>query len=777
MSVSVVEQANEARRQAVAEVQRLLTSADDLKRLGALRQDVLTKQQANKAQLSAAVASQVEATKAGLDSLARSHQALLALRTHFADISRLCAECQSLIDCHDKIAVLSEVHRNLGKTLQDVENIAALPVEAAEAEAMLRDNANLLQVYEMLACLEGTSLKAQAALESGANLDLRMEAGSNLGSYFQKVRATMGKFEERLWSIVRNFLRVAKEDPELLVTALQVVELQEMVDAQLVAAGQGGSPLRKAWRRRCLAQVGNAIQEGFAPLLQQCSQLIAAGENTDKRVSEILGEADQFVDQLAPIYDHVAPCFPPSYRIFPHICAEHHRQLGSMVDFIGLCADNLANSDILKVMQWIAAYQDALGEFGVEESEVAFPAGPHAGLSLLIGKYVERIAATLSAWLINIVEGDFKSEPKTDQDGRVWTPGAVDFFRILNEQVTVVADVDQGVMLLRVGQSAVQTMLDFHAAQRAHLAGGMLPLEQLCAVVNNNVRCYDESLEFAEGLEDALGDAYKGSLDVEDACRGFLDLAKEGAAGCVATVFSDPAFADLFSRVACSEEWKRGELTGSVLATLEDFLQDFERMVQPAFYRRLAEALLEETVAHYVAGVLCFLRGVSEEDLAALQRDDARIRAFFTKYTKMDKVVRECQPLAELREFLGGDSVEAFVLSYTALLTSAPGISPTLLANLIGARAATDRHMTKADAREILEHCREVYADRQARAGGEEAGGGAAQAAAAAQTAAQVKGGKAPTAREVAFRAAVNAARRRGGGALSSPSKPGLTPG
>lgn len=78
---------------------------------------------------------------------------------------------------------------------------------------------------------------------------------------------------------------------------------------------------------------------------------------------------------------------------------------------------------------------------------------------------------------------------------------------------------------------------------------------------------------------------------------------------------------------------------------------------------------------------------------------------------------------------------------------------------------------------QILEHCREVYADRQARAGGEEAGGGAAQAAAAAQTAAQAKGGKAPTAREVAFRAAVNAARRRGGGALSSPSKPGLTPG
>jgi hypothetical protein len=34
----------------------------------------------------------------------------------------------------------------------------------------------------------------------------------------------------------------------------------------------------------------------------------------------------------------------------------------------------------------------------------------------------------------------------------MWTPGAVDFFRILNEQVAVVAEVESGEMLLRVGQ-------------------------------------------------------------------------------------------------------------------------------------------------------------------------------------------------------------------------------------------------------------------------------------------------------------------------------------
>ena len=143
-------------------------------------------------------------------------------------------------------------------------------------------------------------------------------------------------------------------------------------------------------------------------------------------------------------------------------------------------------------------------------------------------------------------------------------------------------------------------------------------------VINNNVRCYDESLEFAEALEERFAEHVKGgwckgvggwgqamaagrpwlrdsciqglrrwvssrqrsnmarlpsasvqgswgvwevncgclatsthplllppagSLDVEEACRGFLDLAKEAAAACVAVVFSDPAFAELFQRL------------------------------------------------------------------------------------------------------------------------------------------------------------------------------------------------------------------------------------
>lgn len=58
---------------------------------------------------------------------------------------------------------------------QDVENIAALPVEAAEAEQMLHDNANLLQVGNggvgvtaaLGACTVHTGCSPAAALHRG----------------------------------------------------------------------------------------------------------------------------------------------------------------------------------------------------------------------------------------------------------------------------------------------------------------------------------------------------------------------------------------------------------------------------------------------------------------------------------------------------------------------------------------------------------------------------------------------------------------------------------
>lgn len=78
----------------------------------------------------------------------------------------------------------------------------------------------------------------------------------------------------------------------------------------------------------------------------------------------------------------------------------------------------------------------------------------------------------------------------------------------------------------------------------------------------------------------------QGLLDIEEQCRGFLDLAKAATALLVKSMFSDTAFLDLFNKLCCSEDWKQGSVTASVLATLGDYLDDFKCMLQEAFFKR-----------------------------------------------------------------------------------------------------------------------------------------------------------------------------------------------
>ena len=53
------------------------------------------------------------------------------------------------------------------------------------------------------------------------------------------VKDTMTKCEERLWSLIRNFVELGHNNPAMLVAAVRVVEIQEMVDKQLESSGRG----------------------------------------------------------------------------------------------------------------------------------------------------------------------------------------------------------------------------------------------------------------------------------------------------------------------------------------------------------------------------------------------------------------------------------------------------------------------------------------------------------------------------------------------------------
>ncbi len=800
-----------ARREAVEHLERLLHTSDNLRNLGILLEEYEADRHTTKEQLSSALAAHMNDLRSGLDGLDRAQDALAAFESRFASIEALCAECASLVDAKDSIRRLGAVHSNVRQTLHSAETVATLPRQAAEAEKILttsNDSASsLLRAYLTLAELEATVVKVKHALDAfksqQATATLQVPS---LEFYFEQVHKAMTKVEERIWSTVRSFKTIAERNPALLVSALQVIEIQEGVDRELLAAGQGGSKLRKGWRTRCMQQLEASLQESFAPLLQRCSKIMAEDAAVEDLLREVLTEANSLVFELKKTRDVVVPCFPPHYAVLLVICNECNVHVGSMLDLIGLSANRLSNGDILLCMRWVEQYHKTMelinstttSTSNNKNNNTSTPS--FTGVSLLLEKYISRVAETLEAWLSNIVEQDFKGEPAISQEGKLWTPGPVDLFRILDEQLGVAASAG-GVLVRRVAGEAARMLRSFQQLTRGKVSASEHPLEVLCAVANNSQRCQSLGLEFVTRVKDLVREGGGGDFpaggssvspspssqqqqqqqettpgtpksstsstpmseaesDLKNACSSFSVIGDVALAACVETVFGDPGFADLFGRVGYSDGWLSGTVTGSVLATLDDFMHDFETWLQPQLYRKLVDLLLAETTAHFLAAVTMQLRSVHEQELKALRRDVAKIKSFFGGLVSGERAGVECQPLMDIIDFLASDSVESFTLSYSTLLETAPGISPVLLSNLLAARVASDEDMTKADAKEVMEACRLVYAGKKLPTS--MSGTGASNSVVVVKRKASGAGNRTlPGSRDAAFMAALNAARRR----------------
>lgn len=230
----------EAKEASVREVAKLLPLPELLQSISSIKADYIARQQANDAQLSTMVAEQVEQAQGGLQSLSLSQKTINQLRENFLSIEKLCQECQTLIENHDQIKILSNTRNNLNTTLKDVEGMMSISVEASEARDSLRDDKELINTYERLTALDGKRRFALAAAGS------HKEEVGRLREYFEDVDRTWETFEKTLWAHIANFSKLAKDSPQTLVRAIRVVEMQEILDQQLAeeaAEAEGGGAM------------------------------------------------------------------------------------------------------------------------------------------------------------------------------------------------------------------------------------------------------------------------------------------------------------------------------------------------------------------------------------------------------------------------------------------------------------------------------------------------------------------------------------------------------
>jgi len=206
----------------------MLQHSSDLQNLSAMQSDAADLSQRCGTQIAGTVSLHLNRAHAGLQGVASAVEGVAATQLAFQVIDELCQDCAALIEHHAKIQLLGMIQSNLFKTLFDAENIAELPHDALAAEKLLTTNDHLFQAYRVLAALEGTANLAQHTLDG--NDVLNQHELQKLQMYFSRVRAAMAQFEDRIFSLLHDFIEVGQDTPDVLTTIMQIVQIQEQVD-------------------------------------------------------------------------------------------------------------------------------------------------------------------------------------------------------------------------------------------------------------------------------------------------------------------------------------------------------------------------------------------------------------------------------------------------------------------------------------------------------------------------------------------------------------------
>ena len=429
---------------------------------------------------------------------------------------------------------------------------------------------------------------------------------------------------------------------------------------------QANARVIKHYRSKVMKCITDSIQAKF-------DEVYAANE---RNAADFLDELVFIYKDLIRIESDVVPCFPPSYDIWTTFVREYHKALNNTLT--RLVKSEPEASVLLTLHAWIKEYKKSMRELNIP-AELLEPPLLEGKEQSLIEDYLQLIIKKLDEWSENLMRTEVQAftareePPEQTADGLYTTPGTIIFLDMVNQQVDLALDSNQGLVLSRAVEEVnrvmraiqdrwvklVDTEFKKYAEKPDEVPGGLV--EYCIALANDQIKAADFTETLSARIEPLVSDKYRAIIHdrLNDALDGYLDVAKKYTQTLISIIFHDlkPATKQLFGPA-----WYEGTHS-QIIETMRDYMSDYQAYLNESLF----EVLLEDLLDTYLVTYLTALANGPKLNMPAaterIRQDINDAYQFFGTYKKMKELEPQMEVLDQVLSMLEASKSLVF-LSY-----------------------------------------------------------------------------------------------------------------
>lgn len=557
-----------------------------------------------------------------------------------------------------------------------------------------------------------------------------------LKTYFRRVDVLSDDFTQHLWLLARNLIPLIDNNcGATIVKVIKIIECEETADEKALAARQAqtthqdlqnnkkwrlaeGNPRTiKSYRVEFYEQLHQSLLEHFEEEFQQFKE--------QEDWEGALDATDFIFNELELVYDQIVPKFPKKYKIFPYFVLEYHRHTYDLLN--EMVQQDLDAGTILRLLRFVRDYYTTMSiRLGVTE-ELLEPQLLDGQEQSLVDEYLKLVRRKLVEWTSNLMQSESRdfvqreNPPEMSPDGQFGLSGAVDLFQIINQQIDVAADANQGKLLYLVVNECHKVMKDSQSFWKKLLFSELqkqldqpedVPegfVEYVMALANDQIKCSDFANDILMRVPPIVDANYKSQVEdkLSTAIDGYLQIAASAREALLEVTFGDikPVFADLFTT-----RWYEQPLIPSVIETLKDYCNDFTHL-NKFIFDKLIHDMLDRFLMLYLEAMRHKNAKFQMQTCLEKIGNDVRLSFnFFAKYTSVKEMEERFDVIEKVHILLESNRRMIFV-DYYNLRQAYPDVPLTFVENILSKRDDLDKSALKDIMEGIKAKAREYEPD------------------------------------------------------------------